>query len=76
MLDSIPMAPALLLRWLVSFFNIEFDLKTRTLHLSLVKVNLGVNKHERVDADGADAVHSPGVHASGDGGGNLHVPAP
>lgn len=43
-----PIAPMLLFRWLVSFFNIEYCLETRTLHWSLIKVNLwnGEEKNE------------------------------
>lgn len=39
MLD-LPIAPAIVLRWIASFFNIEFDLNTRKFTVSLIKLDL------------------------------------
>ena len=46
MLGDLPLAPALVLRWLISLFNIEFDLNTRKLTLSLIKVDLAPKKDD------------------------------
>lgn len=52
MLDRIPIAPMLLLRWLVSFFNIEYRLGDRTIHLSLIKVDMGAGADKKEKEDG------------------------
>lgn len=41
---DLPIAPAILLRWVASFFNIEYDLNTRKFTVSLLKLDLNPPK--------------------------------
>lgn len=53
-------APLLLMRWLISFFNIEYSLEDRTLRLSLVKFKFGAQDDET-------KLEKGGVYASTNG---------
>lgn len=50
---DLPLAPAIVLRWIASFFNIEFDLNTRKFTVSLVKVDLWPKKADDGNNDQA-----------------------
>ncbi len=41
---DVPFGPAIVLRWVASFLNIEFDLNTRKFTVSLVKLDLSPPK--------------------------------